>query len=175
MDALDGSAGPETHTTNLVAVDAEGSACVLTTSLGLGSGDYLPGLDVQLNSMLGEIDLLTGPLEPGERMQSMMAPSVVLDADGLVLALGSAGGTRLRTALVTVAAGILDEGLEPQEAVDRPRVHPAGDVVQCRARNGRGGAGDARGGGAHGPALAGAASLLRRRQRDRANGRRGRP
>ena len=43
VDALDGSAGPETHTTNLVAVDAEGSACVLTTSLGLGSGDYLPG------------------------------------------------------------------------------------------------------------------------------------
>ena len=61
----------------------------------------------------------------------MMAPSVVLDADGLVLALGSAGGTRLRTALVTVAAGILDEGLEPQEAVDLPRVHPVGDVVNA--------------------------------------------
>jgi gamma-glutamyltranspeptidase/glutathione hydrolase len=131
VGVLDGSAGPQTHTTNLVAVDAEGSACVLTTSLGLGSGDYLPALDVQLNSMLGEIDLLTGPLEPGERMQSMMAPSVVLDADGLVLALGSAGGTRLRTALVTVAAGILDEGLEPQEAIDRPRVHPVGDVVNA--------------------------------------------
>ena len=35
--------GPETHTTNLVAVDADGNACVLTTSLGLGSGDWLPG------------------------------------------------------------------------------------------------------------------------------------
>src|SRR4029077_8655963 len=34
--ALDGGAGAETHTTNLVAVDAEGNACVLTTSLGLG-------------------------------------------------------------------------------------------------------------------------------------------
>lgn len=129
VGVLDDSAGPETHTTNLVVVDAEGSACVLTTSLGLGSGDYLPGFDMQLNSMLGEIDLLTGPLEPGERMQSMMAPSIALDADGLALAIGSAGGTRLRTALVTVAAGILDERLTPQEAVDRPRVHPAGDVV----------------------------------------------
>ena len=86
---------------------------MLTTSLGLGSGDYLPGLDLQLNSMLGEVDLLTGPLEPGERMQSMMAPSLALDADGPVLAIGSAGGTRLRTALVTVAAAILDEGLDP--------------------------------------------------------------
>lgn len=129
--ALDGGAGPETHTTNLVAVDADGSACVLTSSLGLGSGDYLPGLDLHLNSMLGEVDLLTGTLEPGERMQSMMAPSLVLDGDGLVLAIGSAGGTRLRTALLTVAAAILDEGLAPQEAVDLPRVHPAGDVVNA--------------------------------------------
>ncbi|HVM58481.1 MAG TPA: gamma-glutamyltransferase [Gaiellaceae bacterium] len=131
LAALDGDARPETHTTNLVAVDADGSACVLTSSLGLGSGDYLPGLDLHLNSMLGEVDLVAGPLEPGDRMQSMMAPSLALDDDGLVLAIGSAGGTRLRTALVTVAAAILDEGLAPQEAVDLPRVHPAGDVVNA--------------------------------------------
>jgi gamma-glutamyltranspeptidase/glutathione hydrolase len=131
VDALDGADGPETHTTNLVAVDGDGNACVLTTSLGLGSGDYLPGFDAHLNSMLGEIDLLRGPLEPGGRMQSMMAPSVVLDPGGLVLAIGAAGGTRLGTALVTVAAGVLDEGLEPQAAVDRARVHPAGDVVNA--------------------------------------------
>ena len=61
----------------------------------------------------------------------MMAPSVALDGDGLVLAIGSAGGTRLRTALVTVASSILDEGLEPQAAVDRPRVHRAGDIVNA--------------------------------------------
>jgi gamma-glutamyltranspeptidase / glutathione hydrolase len=81
--------------------------------------------------MLGEVDLLTEPLEPGDRMQSMMAPSLALDRDGLVLAIGAAGGTRLRSALVGVAAAILDEGLDPQAAVDRPRVHPAGDVVNA--------------------------------------------
>ncbi len=126
-----GAEGPDGHTTNIVTVDAEGSACVLTTSLGLGSGDWLPGLDLHLNSMLGEIDLIRGELIPGERMESMMAPSLAVDADGLVLAIGSAGGTRLRTALVTVAAGILDEGLEPQTAVDRPRVHPDGRTVHA--------------------------------------------
>ena len=78
LDALDAERGPETHTTNLVTTDADGSACVLTTSLGLGSGDWLPGLDLHLNSMLGEVDLLVGEHEPGERMQSMMAPSVAL-------------------------------------------------------------------------------------------------
>ena len=131
VEALDGEAGPETHTTNLVAVDAEGNVCVLTTSLGLGSGDYVPGLDLHLNSMLGETDLLRAPLQPGERMQSMMAPSVVLDRDGPVLAIGAAGGTRLRTALVTVAAGVLDEGLEPQAAVDRARVDPTRAIVNA--------------------------------------------
>jgi gamma-glutamyltranspeptidase / glutathione hydrolase len=121
--------GPDGHTTNLVAVDADGRACVLTTSLGLGSGDFLPGLDLHLNSMLGEADLVLGPLVPGERMASMMAPTLAFDGDGPLLAIGSAGGTRLRGALVGVAAGILDEGLEPQAAVDRPRFHPAGAVV----------------------------------------------
>jgi gamma-glutamyltranspeptidase / glutathione hydrolase len=131
LDALDAATGAETHTTNLVTVDAEGSACVLTTSLGLGSGDWLPGLDLHLNSMLGETDLLVGPLEPGSRMQSMMAPSLAAGDHGLTLAIGSAGGTRLRTALTGVAAAILDEGLEPQAAVDRPRVHRAGGVVNA--------------------------------------------
>jgi gamma-glutamyltranspeptidase / glutathione hydrolase len=123
--------GSESHTTNLVTVDSEGSACVLTTSLGLGSGDFLPGLDVHLNSMLGELDLVREPLRPRERMQSMMAPTLVLDPEGLVLAAGAAGGTRLRTALVGVLAGVLDEGLDPQAAVDRPRFHPAAGLVNA--------------------------------------------
>ncbi len=118
------------HTTNLVTVDAAGAVCVLTSSLGLGTGDFLPGLDMQLNSMLGEVDLVRAPLRPGERMGSMMAPTLVFD-DGLELAIGSAGGTRLRTALVGVAAGILDEGLEPIDAVERPRFHRTGDVVNA--------------------------------------------
>jgi len=119
------------HTTNLVTVDGEGSTCVLTTSLGLGSGDWLPGLDLHLNSMLGEVDLVVAPLRPGARMESMMAPSIAVGPEGPVLAIGSAGGTRLRTALVTVAAGILDESLEPQAAVDRPRMHRTAGVVNA--------------------------------------------
>jgi gamma-glutamyltranspeptidase/glutathione hydrolase len=131
VEALEAVDAPETHTTNLVTADAGGNACVLTTSLGLGSGDWLPGLDLHLNSMLGEADLLRGPLDPGTRMQSMMAPTLVLDDDGPELALGAAGGTRLRTALLTVLAGIVDDALAPQDAVDRPRIHPAGEVVNA--------------------------------------------
>jgi gamma-glutamyltranspeptidase/glutathione hydrolase len=131
VEALDGPTRPGTHTTNLVTVDSAGNACVLTSSLGLGSGDYVPGLDLHLNSMLGESDLITGPLVPGERMQSMMAPSLVLGHDGPRLAIGAAGGTRLRTALLTAAAGVLDEELDPRAAVERPRVHAVGAVVNA--------------------------------------------
>ena len=129
VTTLDSRAG-NGHTTSLTTVDPDGNACVLTTSLGLGSGDFLPGLDLHLNSMLGESDLINGPLEPGERMGSMMAPSLALDSGGLVLAIGAAGGTRLRSALLQVAAGILDEELDPEEAVSRPRLHAAAGIVQ---------------------------------------------
>ncbi|HEY7730549.1 MAG TPA: gamma-glutamyltransferase [Gaiellaceae bacterium] len=134
VTALDGDARPGSvhgNTTNLVAVDANGRACVMTTSLGLGSGDWLPGFDLHLNSMLGETDLIVGQLAPGERMESMMAPTLAFDGQGLALAIGSAGGTRLRSALGSVLAGVLDEGLEPAAAVDRPRVHVAPDVVHA--------------------------------------------
>jgi gamma-glutamyltranspeptidase / glutathione hydrolase len=112
-------------------VDRDGNACVLTSSLGLGSGDFIPSLDLHLNSMLGEADLLRGPLEPGSRMQSMMAPLLAFDGDGLSLAAGAAGGTRLRTALLGVVAGILDEGLTANAAVERARFHPAPEAVNA--------------------------------------------
>ena len=128
----------------------------------------MPGLDLHLNSMLGETDLVRGALVPGTRMESMMAPTLAFDGDGLELALGAAGGTRLRTALVGVLAGVLHGGLEVQAAIDRPRFHPAGDVVNAepgvdetwlqRARSRR----------QAGAALGRAPPLLRRGQRRRA-------
>jgi gamma-glutamyltranspeptidase / glutathione hydrolase len=129
VDVLEGTSAGVGDTTNVTVVDADGNACVITTSLGLGSGDFLPGLDLHLNSMLGEADLLRGRLEPGQRMQSMMAPTLVFDDDGLSFAAGAAGGTRLRTALLGVLSGVLDQGLAAEDAVARPRVHPAPDVV----------------------------------------------
>ncbi|MGZ8695268.1 MAG: gamma-glutamyltransferase [Gaiellaceae bacterium] len=130
--ALAGFPEADGHTTNIVTADASGDVCVLTTTLGLGSGDWLPGLDLQLNSMLGETDLVRGPLVAGERMESMTAPLLAFDGGGrLVFAGGAAGGTRIRTALVTVLAGVLDEGLPLEEAVAKPRCHPAGRLLNA--------------------------------------------
>jgi gamma-glutamyltranspeptidase/glutathione hydrolase len=119
------------HTTNMVAVDAHGRACVLTHSLGVGAGVWVPGLDLQLNNLLGEGDIVSGEPQPGDHLESRMAPTLAFDDDGLALAIGSAGATRLRTALTGVLAGILDEELDADAAVSRPRVHPTLEVVDA--------------------------------------------
>ena len=119
------------HTTNAVAVDGHGRACVLTHSLGVGAGVWLPGFDTQLNNLLGESDIAFGEPRPGDHLESRMAPTLVFDGDGLELAIGSAGATRLRTALATVMAATLDEGLDAETAVAFPRVHPTLDLVDA--------------------------------------------
>lgn len=119
------------HTTNVVAVDAHGRACVLTHSLGVGAGVWLPGFDTQLNNLLGEPDIAHGRPRPGDHLESRMAPTLAFDANGLELAIGAAGSTRLRTALATVLAAILDEDLDAETAVARPRVHPTLELVDA--------------------------------------------
>ena len=110
-------------TTNISVVDSDGDACVVTTTLGLGAGVWLPGLGVHLNSMLGEGELLSGDMRPGQRMPSMMCPLVVTDGGRLALAAGAAGASRIRTALMHTLVGVLIDDLPPTEAIERPRFH----------------------------------------------------
>ena len=130
-DALETAETGGEHTTNMVAVDEHGRARVLTHSLGVGAGVWLPGLDVQPNNLLGESDVAVGGADAGRPLESRMAPSLAFDADGLALAVGSAGATRLRMALSTVLSGILVEGLDPEDAVARPRLHPTPALVDA--------------------------------------------
>jgi gamma-glutamyltranspeptidase/glutathione hydrolase len=129
--ALETSQTGGDHTTNMVAVDGHGRACVLTHSIGVGAGVWIPGFDLQLNNLLGEADIAFGEPRPGDHLESRMAPSLAFDREGLSLAIGAAGATRLRSALCTVLAGVLDEGLDPETAVSRPRVHPTPEVVDA--------------------------------------------
>jgi len=119
------------ETTNLVAVDPEGNGCALTTSLGLGSGVWVPGYGVHLNSMLGEGELIRGTVDAGLRMGSMMSPLVALDGERrLVAAAGAAGGSRIRPALVQVLLAVL-RGSAPQPAIDAPRLNALPDLVRA--------------------------------------------
>jgi gamma-glutamyltranspeptidase/glutathione hydrolase len=121
------------ETTNIVAVDEQGDGCAITTSLGLGSGVWVPGFGVHLNSMLGEGELVRESLPPGQRMGSMMSPLVALDDDGRLAAIaGAAGGSRIRPALVQVMLRML-RGTPPQEAIEAPRLNALPDLVRLES------------------------------------------
>jgi gamma-glutamyltranspeptidase/glutathione hydrolase len=53
----------------------------------------------------------------------MMAPTIVLEPDGTVTALGTGGSNRIRTAILQVAVALLDCGASLEEAVEAPRLH----------------------------------------------------
>jgi gamma-glutamyltranspeptidase/glutathione hydrolase len=118
------------ETTNLVAADAEGNVCAVTTSLGLGSGVWVPGFGVHLNSMLGEGELIREGVAPGMRMGSMMSPMLAVDPGGSpVVAAGAAGGSRIRPALVQTMLRMLEHAA-PQAAIDAPRLNAVPDTVR---------------------------------------------
>jgi gamma-glutamyltranspeptidase/glutathione hydrolase len=82
--------------------------------------------------MLGEGELITDDLAPGVRMSSNMCPLVVTDpAGGLAVAAGSAGASRIRTALVDTLIGVLVDGLDMPAAIARPRFHVVDDTVHA--------------------------------------------
>ena len=120
-------------TTHISVLDGGGWACSVTCTNGEGSGIVVPGTGVHVNNMMGEQDLsplgfFTHP--PGRRLPSMMAPTVVMGADGVPeLALGSAGSNRIRSALLQVIVNAVDRRMEAAEAVESPRLHYEDRVV----------------------------------------------
>ena len=70
--------GPLPGTTHISVVDAAGMAAALSSTLGSGSGVFRGG--TQLNNMLGELDVIgTHEKAAGDRLASMMTPTLVLD------------------------------------------------------------------------------------------------
>ncbi len=136
-------------TTHISVLDREGRACSVTCTNGEGSGVVVPGTGIHVNNIMGEQDLnpLGFHLHPaGRRMPSMMAPSVVTRAGEVELVLGSAGSNRIRSAILQTIVGVVDRGLDADEAVLAPRVHfedgvvyaePGVDVAALRAEGRR--------------------------------------
>jgi gamma-glutamyltranspeptidase/glutathione hydrolase len=53
----------------------------------------------------------------------MMAPTIILEPDGTVTALGTGGSNRIRTAILQVAVNLLDHRMSLENAVEAPRLH----------------------------------------------------
>jgi gamma-glutamyltranspeptidase/glutathione hydrolase len=119
--------GPLPGTTHVSVVDADGLAAGLSSTLGSGSGVFRGG--TQLNNMLGELDVIgTGAKAPGERLASMMTPTLVLEHERPRLVIGSAGSVRLAGAIAQVTWRIL-RGMPIAEAIRAPRLHVEGATV----------------------------------------------
>lgn len=124
-EALRGHPLNSRGTTHISTIDAAGNAASLTLSNGEGSGRMLPGSGIMLNNMLGEEDLNPGGFhrwQPDVRVGSMMAPTLAEDARHLI-AIGSGGSNRLRTAILQTLSNLIDFGMTPETAVNAPRIH----------------------------------------------------
>jgi gamma-glutamyltranspeptidase/glutathione hydrolase len=113
-------------TTHISVIDRAGNAASLSFSNGEGSGYAVPGTAILLNNMMGEEDInphgfLHWPCDT--RMSSMMAPTLAIEADGTLIALGSGGANRLRTAILQVLLNLLVHRLPAAAAIASPRIH----------------------------------------------------
>jgi len=113
-------------TTHISVIDAEGNAAAVSLSNGEGNGFVVGNHGFMLNNMLGEEDLACGALDrwrEGVRLSSMMAPTIILEADGTLTALGTGGSNRIRTAILQVAVNLLTHRMSLEDAVAAPRLH----------------------------------------------------
>jgi len=120
-------------TTHLSIADKEGNVASMTCSNGEGSGYFVPGTGIMLNNMMGEDDLHPEGFHaspPGQRVSSMMSPSLLLKDENVAMVIGSGGSKRIRTAITQVLSGIVDFGLQVQQAVEAPRIHWDGTMMQ---------------------------------------------
>ncbi len=120
-------------TTHISVADAEGNVASMTCSNGEGSGYFVPGTGIMLNNMMGEDDLHPDGFHaspPGQRVSSMMSPSLLLKNDEVAMVIGSGGSKRIRTAITQVLSAVVDFSIPLQQAVEAPRIHWDGAIMQ---------------------------------------------
>ncbi|MGD9621362.1 MAG: gamma-glutamyltransferase family protein [Mycolicibacterium sp.] len=123
---------PEHGTSHVSVVDEQGNAASLTTTIEAAFGSFHMVDGFLLNNQL--TDFAADPLgpdgvpvanrvQPGKRPRSSMAPTLVFDVDDsgsrgeLHAVLGSPGGSTIIQYVAKTLVGMLDWGLDPQQAV----------------------------------------------------------
>ncbi|MGD0268647.1 MAG: gamma-glutamyltransferase [Candidatus Sulfotelmatobacter sp.] len=126
------------HTTHYSVVDAEGNAVAVTTTINdwFGSRVTAEGLGFLLNDEMDDFSAKPGvpnsdgliqgaanAIGPGKRPLSSMTPTIVVREGKTFLVLGSPGSSKIITTVANVLMGVVDYGMNIQEAVDAPRFH----------------------------------------------------
>ena len=126
------------HTTHYSIVDAEGNAVAVTTTINdwFGSRVTADGLGFLMNDEMDDFSAKPGvpnsdgliqgaanSIGPGKRPLSSMTPTIVVRDGKVVLVLGSPGSSKIITTVANVIMGVVDYGMNIQEAVNAPRFH----------------------------------------------------
>jgi len=126
------------HTTHYSVVDADGNAVAVTTTINdwFGSRVTAKGLGFILNDEMDDFSSKPGvpngdgliqgaanSVGPGKRPLSSMTPTIILKDGELFLVLGSPGSSRIITTVALAIMGVVDFGMNIQEAINAPRFH----------------------------------------------------
>lgn len=126
------------ETTHLSVIDKEGNAVAVTTTLNnsYGSRTVVGGAGFLLNDEMDDFSIKPGvpnmfgavggeanAIQPGKRMLSSMAPTLVLKNGKPYLVVGTPGGTTIPTQIFQTLVNILEFNMSPQDAVYKPKFH----------------------------------------------------
>lgn len=131
------------HGTSHVSIrDAAGNAVSMTTTIEDVFGARVMAAGFLLNNQLTDFSFrpeidgrpVANRVEPGKRPRSSMAPSMVFDSQGeLRVILGSPGGARIIGYVAQTLIAILDWAIDPQAAIELPRVVTIGAATELEA------------------------------------------
>lgn len=121
--------GGPPSTTHISVIDGTGNAVAVTLSHGESNAYNIGNSGIMMNNFLGESDLLPqgfGTAPPGLRLATMMSPTIGLTPQGGILALGTGGANRIRSAIIQSLWHIVAQEMSPQSSIKAPRMHYEG-------------------------------------------------
>ncbi|MDQ7014303.1 MAG: gamma-glutamyltransferase [Planctomycetota bacterium] len=147
----------DSGTSHLSVIDQWGGAVACTETINLSFGSMIAVNGFCLNNEMDDFTTIRGKAnafglvqsdsnlpEPGKRPLSSMSPTIVLDADGNVVAVaGASGGPRIITGTLQVLLNVLDRGMDAEHAVASPRLHHQWSPDELRLEPGLRGEADA--------------------------------
>lgn len=124
-----GLGAERTSTSSFSAIDTDGNIVTSTNTINYfcGSGVLVPEYGFLLNDEMDDFsadpESVNAP-EPGKRPLSSMSPTIVLDTKGRpYMSIGSAGATRIFTAIAQIIMNTVDHRMTMGEAIQAPRIH----------------------------------------------------
>ena len=126
---LAGGGDERISTSSFSVVDAYGNIVASTNTVNyfMGSAVVVPGYGFVLNDEMDDFaqdpKSVNAP-EPGKRPLSSMSPTIVIDPEGRpFMTLGSAGATRIITAVSQIIMNVVDFGMTMDQAIEQPRIY----------------------------------------------------